>query len=105
MNSALESILSDDGKWEFSPSKGSLKFVRSNDPNRTILVKYDKGKWFAYRSATSIRKASTRKDARQIANSISGESKKEENLMWQTLDKLQEALGVLKKKVGVLNAQ
>lgn len=103
MNSALDSILSGDGKWEFSPSKGSLKFVRSNDPNRTILVKYDKGKWFAYRSATSIRAASTRKDARAIASKISGESKKEESLMWQTLDKLQEALGVLKEKVIVMD--
>jgi hypothetical protein len=98
MQSALDSIKSGDGRWKFQPSKGSLTFSYADDPNRTISVTHKDGKWVAYRSATSIRNASTR-------NAALGqeESKKESVEVINVLSKLTEALGIIKEKVRVLD--
>ena len=106
MLSVLDSIQANDGKWEFDPSQGSLTFRRSDDPNRTISVTLKGGKWVAHRSATSIRKASTRKSSKDVSNQLSGEeeSKKESATLVDVLSKLTEALGIVKEKVRILDA-
>ena len=106
MLSVLDSIQANDGKWEFDPSQGSLTFRRSDDPNRTISVTLKGGKWVAHRSATSIRKASTRKSSKDVNNQLSGEeeSKKESATVVDVLSKLTEALGIIKEKVRILDA-
>ena len=99
MQSALDSIKSGDGRWKFQPGKGSLTFSYADDPNRTISVTYKDGRWIAYRSATSIKNASTRNAA--IGQQ---ESKKESVEVINVLSKLTEALGIIKEKVRVLDA-
>tara|TARA_R100001443_G_scaffold116519_1_gene137154 strand:+ start:689 stop:3268 length:2580 start_codon:yes stop_codon:yes gene_type:complete len=105
MLSVLDSIQANDGKWEFDPSQGSLTFKRSDDPNRTISVTLKGGKWIAYRSATSLRNASTRKSSKDANNQLSGgeESKKESATVIDVLSKLTEALGIIKEKVRIIN--
>jgi len=99
MQSALDSIKAKDGRWNFQPSKGSLTFSYADDPNRSISVTYKDGKWIAYRSATSIKNASTRNEA------LAQEAAKEESsVLWNVLGKLQEALGIIKEKVRILDA-
>tara|TARA_R100001443_G_scaffold4530_2_gene13092 strand:+ start:3392 stop:5899 length:2508 start_codon:yes stop_codon:yes gene_type:complete len=98
MQSALDSIKSGDGRWKFQPSKGSLTFSYADDPNRTISVTYKDGKWIAYRSATSIKNASTRNKA------IGEEDRQDSSTIWTALNTLQEALGIIKEKVRVLDA-
>lgn len=98
MQSALDSIKAKDGRWNFQPSKGSLTFSYADDPNRTISVTYKDGKWISYRSATSIKNASTR-------NLAMGQeqSREEASTITNVLSKLQEALGIIKEKVKVLD--
>jgi hypothetical protein len=100
MQSALDSIKAKDGRWNFQPSKGSLTFSYADDPNRTISVTYKDGKWIAYRSATSIKNASTRNAALG-----QGESKKESVEVINVLSKITEALGIIKEKVKVLDTK
>ena len=99
MQSALDSIKSGDGRWKFQPSKGSLTFSYADDPNRTISVTYKDGKWIAYRSATSIKNASNRNKA--IGQE---EDRQDSSTIWNALSTLQEALGIIKEKVRVLDA-
>ena len=99
MQSALDSIKAKDGRWNFQPSKGSLTFSYADNPNRSISVTYKDGRWIAYRSATSIKNASTRNAA--IGQK---ESKKESVEIINALSKLTEALGIIKEKVRVLDA-
>lgn len=98
MQSALDSIKAKDGRWNFQPSKGSLTFSYADDPNRTISVTYKDGKWISYRSATSIKNASTR-------NAAIGQDKNRQDsaTVLDVLFKLTEALGIIKEKVRILD--
>jgi hypothetical protein len=100
MQSALDSIKAKDGRWNFQPSKGSLTFSYADDPNRTISVTYKDGKWISYRSATSIKNASTR-------NAAIGQDKNRQDsaTVLDVLFKLTEALGFIKEKVRVLDTK
>ena len=100
MQSALDSIKAKDGRWNFQPSKGSLTFSYASDPNRTISVTYKDGKWIAYRSATSIKNASTRN-----ASMGQEESREDAATVLDDLFKLTEALDIIKEKVRILNTQ
>ena len=102
--SVLDSIQKNDGKWEFDPSQGSLTFKRTDDPNRKISVTLKGGKWIAYRSATSLRSASTRKSSRDVANTLSGVEEQDRNVIMNALGRLQEALGIIQEKVRVIDA-
>jgi len=99
MNSVLNSILENDGKWEFI-SEGSFTFRRVGNINRSLSVSLKDGKWIASRSATSIRDASTAKKSRDIS-----EEEVSDSLILQALGKLHEALGVIKEKMRVLDTQ
>jgi hypothetical protein len=100
MQSALDSIKAKDGRWNFQPSKGSLTFSYADDPNRTISVTYKDGKWISYRSATSIKNASTRNAA--IGQK---ENRQDSATVLDVLFKLTEALGIIKEKVRVLDTK
>jgi hypothetical protein len=104
IKSVLESLLNDEGRWDFQGSTGSLTFSYagdSNNPenkNRKVSVTYKDGKWIAYRSATSVRDASTATKSKDL-------EEQDSNLIWGALGKLQEALGIIKEKVKILNVK
>jgi len=99
MNSVLNSILKNDGKWEFI-SEGSFTFRRVGNINRSLSVSLKDGKWIASRSATSIKDASTSKKSKDIS-----EEEVSDSLIIQALSKLHEALGVIKEKVRIIDTK
>tara|TARA_R100001480_G_scaffold84803_3_gene92834 strand:- start:3753 stop:6320 length:2568 start_codon:yes stop_codon:yes gene_type:complete len=104
INSVLQSLLNDEDRWDFQGSTGSLTFSYKGDDNnpsnrnRTISVTYKDGKWIAYRSATSIRDASTATKSKDLVENSNTE-------IYEALGKLQEALGIIQKKVRILDAK
>ena len=104
MRSVLQSLLNDEGRWDFQGSTGSLTFSYKGDENnpenrnRTISVTYKDGKWIAYRSATSVRDASTATKSKDLEEQTN-------NVIWDALGRLQEALGIIKEKVKILDVK
>jgi hypothetical protein len=112
LNAAMDSIMSGDGKWEFQGTGGSLVMYRTGSrqeaggSNRRLTLTYKEGKYFLERSQTSISFASNEFSASEAASkALTPDIRQDDSVLWNALGKLQEALGIIKEKVRVLDTQ